>query len=101
MENPPWLEEVFQIFKAARKRDFLVLDEVLQIQPSRENPVDLAHLGILLVLDKQRNGRYKTQHYHDRKTNDTCLFYWFFSYSFVPHFSFLFVGDRLAASFCC
>ena len=57
-EEPEWLTEVFSIFRHARKRDYLVLDEVLQIQPSRENPIELAHLGILLVLDKHRNGRF-------------------------------------------
>ncbi len=90
-DEPLWLTEVYAMFKGARKRDYLVLDEgasptqrrekergeekkkktnflttttpaVLQIQPSRENPIDLGHLGILLVLDKQRNGRfYRTE----------------------------------------
>ena len=58
LEEPEWLTEVFSIFRHARKRDYLVLDEVLQIQPSRETPIELAHLGILLVLDKHRNGRF-------------------------------------------
>ena len=58
MEEPPWLTDVFNTFKAARKRDYLVLDELLMIEPQRENPIEMAHLGILLVLDKHRNGRF-------------------------------------------
>jgi hypothetical protein len=32
--------------------DYLVLDQVLQMQPFREHPLDIAHLGTLFVLDK-------------------------------------------------
>ncbi len=34
------------------EKDFLVLDQVLQMQPFREHPIDIAHLGTLFVLDK-------------------------------------------------
>jgi hypothetical protein len=61
-DEPAWLTEVYAVFKGARKRDYLVLDEgapqtlkqrhtadrvtphppVLQIQPSRENRLSSA-----------------------------------------------------------
>jgi hypothetical protein len=36
------------------KDNYMVLDQVLQMQPFREHPVDISHLGTLFVLDSVR-----------------------------------------------
>ncbi|KAF2072075.1 hypothetical protein CYY_006617 [Polysphondylium violaceum] len=38
--------------------DYMVLDEVLQIQPPRETTIDICHLGTLFVIDKNLTGRF-------------------------------------------
>jgi len=40
------------------KRDYLVLDEVLQMEPPRESTIDICHLGTLFVIDKRLTGRF-------------------------------------------
>eukprot|EP00026_Physarum_polycephalum_P009953 Phypoly_transcript_10093.p1 GENE.Phypoly_transcript_10093~~Phypoly_transcript_10093.p1 ORF type:complete len:228 (+),score=17.92 Phypoly_transcript_10093:535-1218(+) len=38
--------------------NYLTLDQMLQFQPPRENPIDLSHLGTLYVMDKRLSGRF-------------------------------------------
>ena len=39
------------------KRDYLVLEELMQIEPSFLIPVDFSHIGTLYVLNTSRTGR--------------------------------------------
>jgi len=56
--------EEFERVKNLRKnndRDYLILQEVLLIQPSnvsREHPIELSHLGTLFILDAEKQGRF-------------------------------------------
>jgi len=63
-------EEFKRVKEATKKKyvknydkDYLVLDQVLQMQPFREHPVDIAHLGTLFVLDKDKDGRFTEQEF--------------------------------------
>jgi len=58
-------EEFKRVKEATKKKngkihsaDYLVLDQVLQMQPFREQPVDVAHLGTLFCLDENKDGRF-------------------------------------------
>ncbi|KAM9949685.1 hypothetical protein ACTFIW_002549 [Dictyostelium discoideum] len=42
----------------ATNRGYLLLDELLQMQPPRESTIDICHLGTLFVIDKRRTGRF-------------------------------------------
>eukprot|EP01104_Vermistella_antarctica_P021109 TRINITY_DN933_c0_g3_i1.p1 TRINITY_DN933_c0_g3~~TRINITY_DN933_c0_g3_i1.p1 ORF type:complete len:231 (+),score=61.35 TRINITY_DN933_c0_g3_i1:327-1019(+) len=39
-------------------REYLVLDQVLQMAPARTHPADFSHLGTLFVLDREKNGKF-------------------------------------------
>lgn len=42
------------------ERDYIVLDQVLQIEHTKWEsfPIDFTHIGTLFVLDKEKNGRF-------------------------------------------
>lgn len=54
------IEHIQQEFDRVRKdktRDYLIIGEVLQLQASDEYPFNFSHMGILFVLDEDRDGR--------------------------------------------
>jgi len=53
-----YIAEEFQKVNQGNPRDYLVLDQIMQIQPPRENPIDLSHLGTLYIMDKRLCGRF-------------------------------------------
>lgn len=46
-------------------RSYLVLEQVLQIQPLKGYSVDFSHLGTLFVLDKTKAGKFVEQDFYD------------------------------------
>jgi len=46
-------------------RDYLVLDQVLEIKPVRAYPIDFSHLGTLFTLDRDKRGRFTRQNLLD------------------------------------
>eukprot|EP00727_Mastigamoeba_balamuthi_P002527 m51a1_g12271 hypothetical protein (200) ;mRNA; f:215703-216436 len=53
------MQEKYPSSKGAVHRSHLVLDELLAVQPPREHPIDLAHLGTLYAVDTDKNGRFE------------------------------------------
>jgi len=53
-----YIAEEFQKANNDMQRDYLVLDQIIQIQPPRESPIDLTHLGTLYIMDKRMCGRF-------------------------------------------
>eukprot|EP01098_Paradermamoeba_levis_P008170 TRINITY_DN3386_c0_g1_i1.p1 TRINITY_DN3386_c0_g1~~TRINITY_DN3386_c0_g1_i1.p1 ORF type:complete len:226 (-),score=50.98 TRINITY_DN3386_c0_g1_i1:82-759(-) len=52
---------VMKVPKDKKETRDMVLDEIIQIQPLREHPIDLTHLGTLFVLDKNLDGKFSVQ----------------------------------------
>jgi len=53
-----YITEEFQKANQGNPRDYLVLDQIMQVQPPRENPIDLQHIGALYIMDKRLCGRF-------------------------------------------
>jgi len=51
------IDEEFQRLNQ-KQFNYLTLDQMLQFQPPRENPIELSHLGTLYVMDKRLSGRF-------------------------------------------
>eukprot|EP00164_Ancoracysta_twista_P006722 GFYU01009420.1.p1 GENE.GFYU01009420.1~~GFYU01009420.1.p1 ORF type:complete len:230 (-),score=34.85 GFYU01009420.1:54-743(-) len=41
------------------QRDYIMLDEILNIEPLPDLPLDFCHLGTLYILDRAKNGRFR------------------------------------------
>jgi len=51
------VESEFERVRRDQSRDYLVLGEILQIKSQDEYPFSFAHLGVLSILDEDRDGR--------------------------------------------